>query len=680
MVYLSKEDSIVASLDLSTMTVIELRKLAKEKGVRLGAGLSKDGIIQKLSAALAQENAEEAPAEAQREATLAVQEAPKAETMESAEPEKSLPEEKPAAPAAEKPAEGAQPQFKAAWHNPTPTPRYGAKPAYQAPAYQSRPAWQSRGPATNQRPPMQNDTVRMNTVRPANYAPRFGPDAVDPVSQTQASVRTNDEYRPAYREPTRSYGEQSRSYGESNRSYSEQNRGYGDGSRSFGPVGDNRPAYGERNGWNDAPRQNYGDNGYNNGGYTPRSYGGRRPDTGYYNQELGTSNPAVPEMLAAGECGDGQGILEIHPDGYGFLRPENFLPSSKDIYVSMAQIRRFGLRTGDLVVGKTRPQREGDKYAAMLYITGINGDAPDDVGVRPAFDELTPVYPRRRIDLEPHDGGKGSDAMRIADLIAPIGFGQRGLLLCPPDTGKTQVLQDFANVVTENYPEATVLVLLIDECPEDVTLFKEQVKCEVLASTFDQAPENHLRLADMVLERAERLVEQKKDVIVLVDSLTRLAKTYTTTAAQQGRNMPGMVNPTSLFRAKKLFGAARCVKEGGSLTILGAMNVDNGSKVDDTVVEEFKGTANMELVLDQTVAKAGVYPAINLQKSGTKRAELLLSEKEVAGVQALRSLLGSMHSATAIPQLLSLMDKVSGNDEMMDKIQAWVAMLNKSGK
>ena len=269
--------------------------------------------------------------------------------------------------------------------------------------------------------------------------------------------------------------------------------------------------------------------------------------------------------------------------------------------------------------------------------------------------------------------------MRIADLIAPIGFGQRGLLLCPPDCGKSQVLQDFANIVTENYPEATVLVLLIDECPEDVTLFREQVKCEVLASTFDQPPESHLRLADMVLERAQRLVEQKQDVVVLVDSLTRLAKTYTTAAAQQGRSLPGMVNPTSLFRAKKLFGAARCMKEGGSLTILGAMNVDNGSKVDDAVVEEFKSTANMELVLDQSVAKAGVSPAINLQQSGTRRADLLLSPKELEGLTAIRKVLNSTHSATAIPQLLSMMDKAEGNDELMTKVLEWVKLLEKSG-
>lgn len=643
----------MSSLELSSMTVIELRKLAKEKHVRLGAGLSKDGIIQKLTAALAGESTEEATEQVVEETPAA---APETEAKEPAAQEEETPAVQTAqqtsqeAPAREE--RTASVHFKAAWHNPS--PRYSAKPAYQAPAYSSRPAWQARS-ASAPRTAANTDTVRMNTTRPTNYAPRFGPDAVDPAPAPSVQ-RGTEEYR-SFREQPRNFGgfQENRSiYGE--RSWSEQQRSsFQEGGYVASSYGTNAPA-----------------------GYGPRaSYTSRRADTGYYNQELGTSNPAVPEMLAAGECGDGQGILEIHPDGYGFLRPENFLPSSKDIYVSMAQIRRFGLRTGDLVVGKTRPQREEDKYAAMLYITAVNGCVPDELGQRPAFEDLTPVYPSRRIDLESHKG-KGSDAMRIADLIAPIGFGQRGLLLCPPDTGKTQILQDFANVITENYPQVTVLVLLIDECPEDVTLFREQVKCEVVASTFDQAPENHLRLADMVLERAQRLVEQKQDVVVVVDSLTRLAKAYTTTAAQQGRNMPGMVNPSSLFRAKKLFGTARCVKEGGSLTILGAMNVDNGSKVDDTVVEEFKGTANMELVLDQEVAKAGVSPAINLKKSGTKRADLLMTPAEMQGLQAIRSILSSTPSAAAIPHLLNMMNKASGNDELLAKIQEWVALMEKN--
>lgn len=603
--------------ELNAKTVIELRKLAKENGVKLGAGVSKSDIVAKLAAALG----DAAPAPAQ-----------------PAAPAPAAPEAKPAAPAA-------QPQFKAAWHNPA--PRYNSKPAYQAPSYQQRPAWQA--PQQN-RPAM--ETQRPASARPTGYT-RFGPGA----SHEPAAEQPREEYRP-YR--------------------SEQPRPTG-----FGPAAqERRPAY------NEAPRSEYNQSNFSsyNRGYAPRpAYNQPREQSAYQpreqatyaQQDPGMPNPAVTELLAAGECGDGSGVLELHPDGYGFLRSDYFLPSAKDIYVSMAQIRRFGLRTGDRVVGKTRPQRDGDKYTAMLYITEVNGQDADETQQRPTFDELTPIYPTRRIDLEAHDGAKLDD-MRLIDLIAPLGFGQRGLILCPPDTGKTALLQNFANVISTNHPEAEVMVLLIDENPEDVTLFRDQVSCSVLASTFDQAPENHLRLTDMVLERAQRLVEQGKDVILIVDSLTRLAKVYTTAAAQQGRSLPGMVNPTSLFRAKKLFGAARCLKEGGSLTVIGAMNIETGSKVDDSVVEEFKGTANMELVLDASLAHAGVNPPINLQLSGTKRAEALLNDAQLEGLQLVRSMLNTTRSINAIPQILALMNKTDSNDAFLAKFKDWVALMEKS--
>lgn len=621
--------------ELSAKTVIELRKLAKENGVTLGAGVSKSDIVAKLAAALG--DAEPAPAPA----------AP-------AEPvEEKRPETKPA----EAPAP--QPQFKAAWHNPA--PRYNAKPAYQAPSYPQRPAWQN-----NQTRPVM-ETQRQAPVRPNNYTPRFGPGAADTNNDQR-----EDEYRPYRSEPMRGgFGPAAQdrrpAYNEAPRNEYNQSRGY-DNQRNF----DAQPSY--NNSYNNSynrsysPRPSYGQ---------PREQYAQPREQAYYGQDAGAANPAVTELLAAGECGDGSGVLELHPDGYGFLRSDNFLPSSKDIYVSMAQIRRFGLRTGDKVVGKTRPQRDGDKYTAMLYITEINGQNADEAQNRPAFEELTPIYPTRRIELESHTG-KPLDDMRLTDLIAPLGFGQRGLILCPPEAGKTTLLQNFANVITANHPEATVMVLLIDENPEDVTLFRDQVDCQVLASTFDQPPENHLRLADMVLERAQRLVEQGRDVILIVDSLTRLAKIYTTSAAQQGRSMPGMVNPTSLFRAKKLFGAARCVKEGGSLTVIGAMNIETGSKVDDSVVEEFKGTANMELVLDASLAHAGVNPPINLQLSGTKRAEALLDPTQLEGLKMVRSLLSTIRSNAAIPQLLSMMDKAETNDALLIKIKDWVALMEKS--
>ena len=653
--------------ELSAKTVIELRKLAKANGVTLGAGVSKSDIVAKLAAALA-DDAQEAPAapvpQAEPVQTQACEAFPDAAEEEALSPdevdepdEADEPDEDEApAPAEPLPAQPrpAQPQFRAAWHNPA--PRYSSKPAYQAPAYPQRQGTWQGSPARSTEP------QRQAPVRPAGYTPRFGPGAAEPARDTSRE----EEYRP-YQQERRSFGPQAErrpAYGESPRPYDSQRQGY-DAPRSYEPPrqGFDTPAF---------------DSGYKSG-YSPRPAYGSQPrrEGSITLQDSGAANPAVSEMLAAGDCQDGSGVLEMHPDGYGFLRSDTFLPSSKDIYVSMAQIRRFGLRTGDKVVGKTRPQRDGDKYTAMLYITQVNDKPAEELTGRPAFDELTPIYPTRRIDLESH-GGEVFNDMRLTDLIAPLGFGQRGLILCPPDTGKTALLQHFANVITANCPEAEVMVLLIDENPEDVTLFREQVSCQVLASTFDQLPENHLRLADVVLERAERLVEQGRDVVLIVDSLTRLAKIYTTAAAQQGRTVQGMVNPTSLFKAKKLFGAARCVREGGSLTVIAAMNIETGSKVDDSVVEEFKGTANMELVLDAALARAGVNPPINLQVSGTKRAEMLLDAAQLEGLKLVRGMLNSTRSVTAVPQLLSLMDKAETNEALLLKIKDWVALMEKS--
>ena len=341
----------------------------------------------------------------------------------------------------------------------------------------------------------------------------------------------------------------------------------------------------------------------------------------------------------------------------------------------MAQIRRFSLRTGDLIQGKIRPQREGDKYAALLYIDTVNGLPEEEIAHRPLFEELTPVYPSRRMSLEAKEGESLPD-MRLIDLIAPLGFGQRGLLLCPPDTGKRELLQHYANTIASNYPDVTVLTLLIDLTPEDVTAYREAVSCPVLASTFDQAPEAHLRLTEMVVERAMRMVEQKKDVVILADSLTRLAKIYTSSAVQQGRSVPGMVNPASLLRAKRMFGAARSLKEGGSLTVIATMDIASGNKVDDSIVEEFKGTANMELRLDQSLVQAGVSPAINLLRSFTKNSDLLLNNQQKEGLNLIRQMLGSTPSAVAIPQLLSMMEKSKSNGDLLLKMKDWFALMN----
>ena len=623
--------------------MIELRKIAKECGVTLGAGVSKADIIAKLEAALGSEPIPTAAPETEPEEQPVVSQVIHASSAPATQTQ-------------------GQPQFRAAWHNPA--PRYGAKPAYQAPRTEQRqPYGRFSGTGDPQRPA---------PTRPAAYTPRFGPAAQDVPPETNQQPQEESAYRAYNAEAQRPAAAPERRYHDAPRTY-EAPRPSGYEER---PHYDSRPAYDERPRYEN--RSYEGQRSYDNSRYDDRysrqSY--NRRDNGFYNSEPSAPSPSASTMLAPSECEDGAGILEMHPDGYGFLRGESFLPSSHDYYISPAQIRRFGLRTGDRITGKTRPQRDGDKYAAMLYLTEVNGAAPEALLNRPSFDELTPVYPSRKINLESDD--KRLSAMRLIDLIAPLGFGQRGLLLCPPGTGKTELLQSFANVIAANHPDVKVLVLLIDENPEDVTMFREQVSCPVLASTFDQPPESHLRLTDMVMEHAERQVEQGKDVIVIVDSLTRLAKVYTT-AAQQNRAVTGMVNPSSLFRAKRLFGAARCIKEGGSLTIIGAMNIETGSKVDDSVVEEFKGTANMELTLDSAVARAGVFPAINLPLSGTKRAEALLDAAQLEGLQIIRGMIGTTRSATAIPQLLSMMDMASTNDELLAKIKDW-SQLMASGK
>ncbi len=663
--------------ELSAKTVLELRKVAKEYGVKLSAGISKAEIVERIAAKAcpdeqaAQEPVEKAPAEQKTETVVQEKAAAKAEDkVESS--------------AAGTPAQPAQPQFRQAYRAPSTQPKYSSRPAYQAPTYGRASSWQNRSSA-----PKDNgdDTPRYQqsdapnfrqTVRTNNFTPRFGPNA----QETPSPVNQNDDYRGGYRAERAPYGQQDRPV-QSDRPYG-QDRGYNQ-DRSYGQS---RP-YNQDRGY-DRPNRGYDnqnqggyynndrgyDRNYDRGGYNSRpSYGAPRQDMSM--ADTGMPSMAVSDMLAASDCPDAAGILEMHPDGYGFLRSKSFMPSVKDIYVSMAQIRRFGLRSGDYITGKTRPQRDCDKFAAMLYITTVNGMPVEETMNRPLYDELTPVYPSRRIDLDCHNGEK-IDTMRMVDLMAPLGFGQRALVLCPPNTGKTELLEDFANVIHANHPDAEVMVVLIDVNPEDATVFREAVDCQVIASTFDQPPEAHLRVTDLVLERAERLVEQGKDVVMIVDSLTRLAKTYTTTAAQQGRGTPGMVNPTSLFRAKKLFGAARCMKEGGSLTVIGAMNVETESRVDDTIVEEFRGTANMVLVLDQAVAKAGVHPAFNLQQCGTKRAEALLTREQAEGIALTRQILGSTPSTTAIPQLLSMMDKVDSNATFLSRIKDWAALMQKN--
>ena len=398
---------------------------------------------------------------------------------------------------------------------------------------------------------------------------------------------------------------------------------------------------------------------------------------GYYNEEFGTSNPVVPRLIKAGLLGSGQGVLEIQPGGYGFLRAQNCSPGMEDIYVSIAQIRRFGLKNGDHVVGKTRPKRATDRYSALMYIDTVNGDSPDIARVRRPFDTLTPVHPNRRLTLE---GGKENAdlAMRLLDFIAPIGLGQRALIVAPPKAGKTVLLKKIAQAIQANHPEMKLIVLLIDERPEEVTDLKRTVNADVVYSTFDAPQENHVRLAEIVYDRAQRLVEQGKDVVVLMDSLTRLARACNA-MAPGGRAMSGGLAPGVLAMPKRFFGAARNIEEGGSLTIIATVLVETGSRMDDVIFEEFKGTGNAEIRLDRALSEARVFPAIDLAKSGTRHEELLLDEEEALGVRAVRQILSHGHTREATQQLIAMLEKTGKNKEFFKRLQEWLAIWEKEG-
>lgn len=376
-------------------------------------------------------------------------------------------------------------------------------------------------------------------------------------------------------------------------------------------------------------------------------------------------------MEAADEHGKAmaEGVLEVLPDGYGFLRIENYLPSDEDIYVSPSQIRRFHLRTGDMISGNVRPPKEGEKYRAVLQISAVNGLDPEHAVCRYHFDSLTPIFPNSRIVLE-HDPQELST--RIIDMIAPIGKGQRALIVSPPKAGKTMMLKNIAKSIAKNYPEIQLIVLLIDERPEEVTDIRRSVDGEVVSSTFDELPENHLRVADMVLERAQRLVESGKDVVILLDSITRLARANNLVVPPTGRTLSGGLDPSALHKPKRFFGAARNIEEGGSLTIIATALVETGSRMDDVIYEEFKGTGNMEIHLDRKLAERRIYPAIDIKKSGTRREELLLSKEELEAVWLLRRALALVDNIESASIVINNLRKTKTNREFYKNLAALV--------
>ncbi len=601
---------------LHMKTVVELRRLAKDAGVKVPAGTNKTTLIQLLLES-------EKPA------------APKS-TKPAAKPEKAA--EKADAPKPEKPAEAAKDKEQKAKRSPgrprsrreAPEAKPAAKPeAKSAPKQETKPAAKPEAksaPKQEAKPEPKQETkpAAKQEAKPAEK-PEAKPVAEAPKpAQPRAASPVHGSFRPA------------NAAGEGNARPAQ---------RTFPNRTPARPA----------PVR------------AEQSYAG----------EYRTSNPAAGELLASGDCGEGAGVLEIQPDGYGFLRAENCLPGPNDVYISIAQIRRFNLRNGDLVAGKTRPQREGDRYSAILYITQINGESPEKALERPRFEDLVPIYPDQRLRLEPAEG-KGDLSLRLVDMLAPIGKGQRGMIVSQPKAGKTTLLKKLANAITSQYPDVHLIVLLIDERPEEVTDMQRSIQGEVIYSTFDEEPEHHTRVSEMVLARAQRLVEMGKDVVVLLDSITRLARAYNLTITPTGRSLSGGLDPGALFRPKRFFGAARNIENGGSLTIIATALVDTGSRMDDIIFEEFKGTGNMELHLDRKLSDRRVFPAIDLLKSGTRREELLLSEEEMNGEYQVRKMLAGRQQEM-YEQLIELMTKTSDNADFFNRLKGWLAVYEKEG-
>ena len=604
---------------LQEKSLNDLREIAKLQGVKSLTKYRKNELVDIIMNGGAMPSAVQQPAE------------PPAPQLEA------QPDPQPAAPAsgqpiqaAEQPAEEAHVRHSDVLHEAPAQPRSQYVPAYQA-----------------QQP------------RQMGYQQQYRKPYQQNYQQRQGYGYNQNRYQQGYQAYNRDYSQQSYqpSY---NRDYSQQ--GY------------QQPSY----------QQGYQQQSYQAAYEQQSEESFRRPDRpeGYYNKEYGTSNPAVPGLLEGGECGDCEGVLEVLPDGYGFLRSDNYLPGNKDIYVSIAQIRRFGLRTGDLVTGKTRPSKEGERFLALLYITAINGIDPEEAMKRKPFEELVPIYPNERLTLEYDDGTGAKDqnlAIRLVDLIAPIGKGQRGLIVSQPKSGKTTLLKNIANGITNNYPDVTLIVLLIDERPEEVTDMQRSIKGEVLYSTFDELPEHHTRVAEMAQERAMRLVEQGKDVVVLIDSITRLTRAYNITIPATGKTLSGGMDPGALHKPKRFFGAARNIENGGSLTIIATALIETGSRMDDIVYEEFKGTGNMEIHLDRKLSEKRIFPAIDIYKSGTRRDDLLLSPDEMDAVYIIRKMLGNGNPAEITEQLIAMLEKTENNKEFVAKIRAWNSAYEKDG-
>ena len=447
-----------------------------------------------------------------------------------------------------------------------------------------------------------------------------------------------------------------------NNNNSENSSSYRDNSESGTAVSQSQTAASTSQGYS-AQNQTYGQNNSQNMDNQERM---TRPE--YRNDAMGLTTQDMTELDSGIEA---NGILEVMPDGFGFIRCENFLPGENDVYVAPSQIRRFNLKTGDIIIGNRRIKAATEKFAALLYIKTVNGYPLSATETRPNFEDLTPIFPNQRLHME-NPREKTTVAMRVLDLLAPIGKGQRGMIVSPPKAGKTTLLKQVAKAITTNHPDMHLMILLIDERPEEVTDIKEAIvgpNVEVIYSTFDELPERHKRVSEMVIERAKRLVEHGRDVIILLDSITRLARAYNLTVAPSGRTLSGGLDPAALHMPKRFFGAARNMREKGSLTILATALVDTGSRMDDVVYEEFKGTGNMELVLDRKLSEKRIFPAIDILKSGTRRDDLLLTKEEAEAVDIIRKATNSLKPDEAVEKILDLFAKTRNNREFVEMVK-----------
>ena len=708
---------------LHSKTVLDLRKMAKELKVKVPAGTSKAILVEMLVEA----SARQAVADAERRVASSMN-APEGAEKPAApvEPTEDAPEKAPEAPAPQA-AETPAPRKRGRPRKyPLPAPAsapQAANPAPQEPAKAPAQDAAAEQPAPEKGTEKPASAETVSAAAPEKAAPDFSRQS-RPMARTMPTQGTHFNNAGAPGRYSRPYQNNNanpnyrQNSGDNRAAQPDANR-YGgyftrNVTRQNGPAQQQQPQQPLRRPYVPAGQNGYAQPRQDQGLYYPqprqeayRPEGGYLPqqrdaETGYppiqngylpmgvsqpgmeplrprrdsvYTPEYGAVNPAVPEMLAAGDCSDGAGVLEIRPEGYGFLRANNYLPGENDVYVSIAQIRRFGLRTGDYVEGKPRPQREGDRYNAMVYISRVNGLTPDQNAKRTPFDSLVPVYPNERFKLVAGDT-KSDLALRIIDMLAPIGKGQRGMIVSQPKAGKTTLLKQVAKSVTRANPEIHLIILLIDERPEEVTDIRESIEgknVEVIYSTFDETPDHHRRVAEMVVERARRLVEHRRDVTILLDSITRLARAYNLVIPPSGRTLSGGLDPAALHMPKRFFGAARNMREGGSLTILATALVDTGSKMDDVIYEEFKGTGNMELVLDRKLQERRVFPAIDIQKSGTRREDLLLTKEEQEAVYIMRRALNGMKSEEAGEQILTMFARTRTNAEFVQAVkrQKW---------